>query len=252
MEATMRSRRGRGGILLGPGRSLEDWRQQITPRKVLRHSPPPPRRVRPSLRPLHCRALDCSSRAFSGNMRLPPLYQADRPPRLPHPHGEGPAPLALPEVETPGGAVAANTQKPRPAARPRLQRALPATLRWGAGPDTAALGLGEGRTNARLPATPAGPPSGFAHLGPEPITRACSPDHGSQSDARAQQTAGKPTPPMARAGGRTSEREPLSLTSPPPRRPTAPARLALTPPTRPPHPGGRASRQAAAHSQGCN
>lgn len=40
-----------------------------------------------------------------------------------------------------------------PAVRPHLQRALPATLRRGAGPDTAALGLGEDRTKTASPPT---------------------------------------------------------------------------------------------------
>ena len=70
-----------------------------------------------------------------------------------------------------------------PAVRPHLQRALPATLRRGAGPDTAALGLREDRTNDRLPADPR---SGFAHLGPEPITRGRSLSFSSQSDAEAK------------------------------------------------------------------
>lgn len=46
------------------------------------------------------------------------------------------------------------TTQTRPAARPRLQRALPATLRRGARPDTAVLGLREGRTNGRLSPPP--------------------------------------------------------------------------------------------------
>lgn len=76
---------GEEGILLGPGRSLRNRRQQRTPIKVLRHSLPLPRRVRPSLRLLHC----SSSRRFSENKRLPPTNQPDRPHSVPHPHGSG-------------------------------------------------------------------------------------------------------------------------------------------------------------------
>lgn len=97
----------------------------------------------------------------------------------------------------------ATTQKPESSARPRLQRALPATLRRGAGPDTAALGLGEDHTNDRLPAPPASPRSGFVHLGLEPIVRARSPSNSSQSDDETEQAAGKPTPLKEGEGRRT-------------------------------------------------
>lgn len=63
-------------------------------------------------------------------------------------------------------------------------------MRRGAGPDTAALGLGEDRTNDRLPADPR---SSFALLGLEPITRGRPPGFSNQSDAETEQAAGKPT-----------------------------------------------------------
>lgn len=170
---------GEGGILLGPGRSFGDRRQQRTPIKVLQHSPPPAGKGAAFSPPPPLQLpQDCSSRRFLETMHLPPTYQQDRPPLLP------PPPRAREQVglvspfgrRAPGAEL--RSPPPRslgPAACPRLQRALPATLRRGAGPDTAAQGLGEGRTNDRLPATPADPRSGFAHLGPEPIARGRSP-----------------------------------------------------------------------------
>lgn len=202
---------GEGGILLGPGRSLGGRRQQRTPIKVLRHSPPPAEKGAafsppPPLQPPQ----DCSSRRFLENMHLPPTSQRHRPPLLP----------SAPRVQEQVGLVLSFRQRapraepksppPRilgPAVRPHLQRALPATLRRGPGPDTAALGLGEDRTNDRLPADPR---SGFAHLGPEPITRGRSLSFSSQSDAEAKQAAGKPTPPKEGEADRACSSKSLS------------------------------------------
>ena len=180
----------------------------------MRHSPPPAEKGAafsspPPLQPPQ----ECSSRRFLENMHLPPTNQRHRPPLLP----------SAPRVQEQVGLVVSFRQRapraepqsppPRilgPAARPHLQRALPATLRRGAGPDTAALGLGEDRTNDRLPADPR---SGFAQLGPEPITRGRSLGFGSQSAAEAKQAAGKPTPPKkGRVVGRPRE---ATFTDPP-------------------------------------
>lgn len=201
---------GEGGILLGPGRSLGDRRQQRTPIKVLRHSPPPTEKGAAFSPPPPLQIpQDCSSRRLFENMHLPPTNQQDRPPLFP------PPPRLREQIRivssfkrrTPGAEP--RSPPPRslgPAARLRLQRALPATLRRGAGPDTAALGLGKDRTNDRLPATPADPLSGFAHLGPEPMAWGLSPGFSNQSDAEAEQAAGKPTPSKEGAGGRTPAR----------------------------------------------
>lgn len=188
-------------------------------------------------------------------MRLPPTNQLGRPRLVPPPL------RVLEQVglvspfggESQGRSRGAATQNHLPAARPRLQRALPATLRRGAGPDTAALSLGKDRTNHRLPSTPADPRSGFVQLGLAPIARARSPGFSSQSDTEAEQAAGKATPPKEGEGGRTPAQEPLSLTLPSPRREADRARTFSslpTPPTYPPHPGGNARVCAAAHSRG--
>ncbi|XDA86381.1 hypothetical protein R6Z07F_016116 [Ovis aries] len=163
-------------------------------------------------------------------MHLPPTSQRHRPPLLP----------SAPRVQEQVGLVLSFRQRapraepksppPRilgPAVRPHLQRALPATLRRGPGPDTAALGLGEDRTNDRLPADPR---SGFAHLGPEPITRGRSLSFSSQSDAEAKQAAGKPTPPKEGEGVRQHcSAGPPSFPGPSPSPPLA--RSAFLPPT---------------------
>lgn len=151
----MRSWRGKGGILLGSGRSLRGLKAAENSRKGTAVLPSPCERVRPSLRPLHCRAQDWSSRAFFGEHAPSASKPATQDPRVfptPMDVWNRFGPLALPEVRNRGGAVAANTQKPRPSARPRLRRAFPATLRWGKGPGTAAQASG------RAEPTPASPP----------------------------------------------------------------------------------------------
>lgn len=138
------------GILPGPGRSSEDRRQQRTPRRYCNTPLPPRRRVRPSLRLLHCSSLiiDNTKTDFR-RASASCLQNSLTEPSLRRP---------LPEVRDVGlaqhpplGATTqvANVLTPapplRPTARPRPRRALPATLRRGAGPDSAARGLGEGR-----------------------------------------------------------------------------------------------------------
>lgn len=128
----------------------------------MRHSPPPTEKGAAFSPPPPLQIpQDCSSRRFSETTHLPPTNQQDRPPLLP------PPPRVRERIQlvssfrrrTPGAEP--RSPPPRslgPAARLRLrlrlQRALPATLRRGAGPDTAARGLGKDRTNDRLPAPP--------------------------------------------------------------------------------------------------
>lgn len=183
----MISRRGRGGILLDPGRSLRGLKAAKNSQKgiaALLPLPPPPRREGCGrLSAPYTAGLRTAASAVLENRRP----KAARPPCLSHLQGlpgAGPAAPALSEVGNRGGVAAANTLKPKPTARPHHRRALPATLRSGAGPDTAAQGLREDPTNARLPPPPTGLQSGFAHLGPEPIARTHSTGHSSQSDAR--------------------------------------------------------------------
>lgn len=107
----------------------------------------------------------------------------------------------------------------RQPAHPRLQGALPATLRRGAGPDSAARGLGEGRNLRAPPCRPRQPAHGLNLYERGPIAKASFLGPGSQSDSEAGLAAGKPTPPEEEEGGRPPAREPLSLTLPPLPRP---------------------------------
>lgn len=174
MEAMTRPQE-RGGILLGPGRALEDRRQQRTPIKVLRHPLPAPSWVRPSPRLLHCSSRPTATRG----RRAPRPGPAPTPPAPPEQLGLAPASRRRARGAEPGRPPA-----PASSARflPRCAEARGQTLRrW-------ALGRAE---PAAAPA-PAGPRAGPAHSGLS-----------SQSGAGAARAAGKPTPPKAaRAGGR--------------------------------------------------
>lgn len=160
MEAMTRSRGRRGG------RASSRPRAVLTRREAAQNSHKGIAAL-PSPCPEGCGLFSASSTAAPSGLQLAPVFGEHAPPTH-KPAGPTPAPpqpprvpvaclacLALQAVGTRGGAATVAIQKSRPAARPRFQRALPATLRRGAGPDTAALGLGEDRTNARLPATPA-------------------------------------------------------------------------------------------------
>lgn len=112
---------GEGGILLGPGRSLGDRRQQRTPIKVLRHSPPPTEKGAAFSPPPPLQIpQDCSSRRFGEH--APPSHKLTRPtPALsttPATPRADPDRLVLQAADARGGAAVATTQKPRPSSPP--------------------------------------------------------------------------------------------------------------------------------------
>lgn len=107
MEAITRSRGVEGGVLPGPGRSL-NGRQQRTPGKVLRHSPPPDWKGAASSprRRLHGRSFRVStSRRLLENLPLPSTNQQDQPPYLP-PFPYSSAPFLTPAIPERFGLVA--------------------------------------------------------------------------------------------------------------------------------------------------
>lgn len=126
------------------------------------------------------------------------------------------APLEATQV---GNVLAPAPQPLSPTARPRPQRALPATLRRGARPDSAARGRGEGRNLGAPPRRPRWPADGLNLHEHEPMARASFLGPESQSDDEARPAAGKTTPPEEGEGGRPLARELLSLTLPPLPRP---------------------------------
>lgn len=150
-DSSCRSRGKRGkGFFQAQGGPQKTGGSRELPERYCNTPLPPRRRVRPSLRLLHCSSLiiDNTKTDFR-RASASCLQNSLTEPSLRRP---------LPEVRDVGlaqhpplGATTqvANVLTPapplRPTARPRPRRALPATLRRGAGPDSAARGLGEGR-----------------------------------------------------------------------------------------------------------
>lgn len=161
--------------------------------------------MRPSLRLLHCSSLRIAARAgFWRTCASHPQASRTDPPLLPPPPTPtgpraGRASLVLQAADAQGGVAVTTTQKPRPGSPPPPPARASCHVAQGRGARHCGAGLGEGRTKDRLPADSR---SGFAHLGPKPITRGRSQDFSSQSDTKAEQAAGKPTPPEGRVAGR--------------------------------------------------
>lgn len=182
---------GSGGILSGPRVVLRRQEAAENPIKVLGGTPPPAEKG--------CGLLSASSTAATSGLQLAPIFgehappthkPVHRPPLLPSaPRVQEQVGLVLSfrQRAPRGGAEIATTQNPRPGSPPPPPARASCHVAQGPGPDTAALGLGEDRTNDRLPADPR---SGFAHLGPEPITRGRSLSFSSQSDAEGQAGGG--------------------------------------------------------------